>query len=41
MEKEEKEDANGTENSGTLAASHSSSSVSPGNVNSIMEWVDI
>jgi len=31
MEKEEKEDANGTENSGTLAASHSSSSVSPDN----------
>ena len=40
MEKEEKEDANGTENSGTLAASNSSSSVSPGNFNSMLERVN-
>ena len=41
MEKEEKEDANGTENSGTLAASNSSSSVSPGNFDSMLERVNI
>ena len=37
MEKEEKEDANGTEHSVPLAASNSSSSVSPGNFNSMLE----